>query len=208
MGNRAHQTRALLPSGTSCRSKPATYPRRPCRSRTARTIPTVPCPSCQTASRRYAHSHRRAHIKHLLCQSRPLNLRVLADGLGWRPPPPNPPDKPPALRYCPGETAEMAIRHPSAHSATSALLSAWLLPFDSTAAQGRRGRAPSQETHTSACRARLSSARPRPSSAWPGRSSFGAARARASFGACGCIIKRTGRSKPWLSPCPRTRACA
>jgi hypothetical protein len=99
--------------------KPATYPRRPGRSRTARTIPTVPCPSCQTASRRYAHSHRHPAIKHVPRQSGPLDLRALADGLGWRPPPPNSPDKPPALRYSPGETTEMAIRHPSTHSATS-----------------------------------------------------------------------------------------
>jgi hypothetical protein len=99
--------------------KPATYPRRPSRGRTAWTIPTVPCPSCQTASRCYAHSHRCPTIKHLLCQAGSTHLRLLADRLGWRPPPANPPDKPAALRYCPGETTEMANRHPSAHSATS-----------------------------------------------------------------------------------------
>jgi hypothetical protein len=115
--------------------KPATYPRRPGRSQTAWTIPTVPCPSCQTASRRYAHSHRCPAIKQLLCQSGSTDLRLLADGLGWRPPPRNPPDKPPALRYCPGETAEMAIRHPSAHSATTPSCSPAVLPTGSTASE-------------------------------------------------------------------------
>jgi hypothetical protein len=91
----------------------------PAEAQAAWTIPTVPCPSCQTASRRYAHSHRRAHIKQLLCQSGRVDFRILADGLGWRPPPRNPPAKPAALRYCPGETTEMANRHPSTHSATS-----------------------------------------------------------------------------------------
>jgi hypothetical protein len=43
----------------------------------------------------------------------------LPTGSGGGRHPQNPPDKPPALRYCPGETAEMAIRHPCAHSATS-----------------------------------------------------------------------------------------
>jgi len=143
MRNRPRQTRALLPSGTSCRSeKPATYPRRPGRSRTVWTIPTVPCPSCQTASRRYAHSHRRAQNKHLLCQSGRMDLRIVADGLRQRPPPRNPPDEPPASRYSPAETTETANRHPPTHSATSPSCPPALQPAGSPASERLFSRMP------------------------------------------------------------------
>jgi len=139
MRNRTRQTRALLPSGTSCRSKPATYPRRPGRSRTARTIPTVPCPSCQTASRRYAHSHRHPATRHLSCQSGRKDLRIVADRLGWRPPPQDPPDKLPASRYSPAETTKVANRHPLTHSAATSPCPPALLPTGSTASERGEG---------------------------------------------------------------------
>jgi hypothetical protein len=170
MRNRARQTGARLPSGTSCRSEkePATYPRRPGRSRTAWTIPTVPCPSCQTASRRYAHSHRHPATKHLPCHARPLDLRVLADAPWWRPPPRNAPDQPPASRYSPAETTETANRHPSTHSATTLFCPSALLPTGSTASEAR------VDLHGDVARGSVGVALAR---AWPGgRRRFGKGR--------------------------------
>jgi hypothetical protein len=62
-----------------------------------------------------------------------MDLRLLADGPGWRPPPRNPPDELSALRYSPAETTKMAIRHPSTHSATSPCYLPAPLPTSPTA---------------------------------------------------------------------------
>ncbi len=104
-GRRAPNNRAWhLLSGQN----PPRYPRRPGRSQAAWTIPTVPCPSCQTARRRYAHLHRRPTIQQAPCQFSRTDFRVGAGAQRWRPPPrirlisPNlrgiPQEKPPKWR--------------------------------------------------------------------------------------------------------------
>ena len=58
-------------------------------------------------------------IRQLLCQGGRVDLRAVAGGSRWRPPPRDPPDKLPASRYSPAESAKTANRHPRTHSATS-----------------------------------------------------------------------------------------
>jgi len=58
-------------------------------------------------------------IKQLLCQGGRVDLRAVAGGSRWRPPPRDPPDMLPASRYSPAESAKTANRHPRTHSATS-----------------------------------------------------------------------------------------
>ena len=76
--NRTRQTCAQQPRvAPLLRSKPATLPTATrVLPRTAWTIPTVPCPSCQTASRRYAHS-RRVQTKQLPCPLQFLDFTAL-----------------------------------------------------------------------------------------------------------------------------------
>ena len=128
--NRPRQTCAQQPRVAPLfrsEKNPPRYPRRPGLPQTAWTIPTVPCPSCQTASRRYAHSHRHPAIKQLLCQPDPMDWQAVTSRPRRRAVTPCPPSAASAIQYCLGKTLEVAIHHPPTHSATPSRLPA-LLP--------------------------------------------------------------------------------